>query len=114
MNFLFDQQETRTTMKPADSKRSLRLFFIFILVPYLFLFSSFALYHIYVANELDQSHGCDIGEWIHLGHQAVAALFLVSGFLLFRARPRHTQRFLIIPFFTTVTSRSPVGRQNDE
>jgi len=99
MDVRLDQQKNKMTIKPADSKRSLRLFFIFILISYLFLFSSFALYHIYVTNELDDSHGCSIGEWIHLGHQAAAALFITSSFLSSCIRPQHAVGFVIAPLF---------------
>lgn len=34
------------------------------LVVYLSCFSAFALYHVYAENELTDTHGCQIGEWV--------------------------------------------------
>ena len=57
---------------------------ITLLLIYLLLFSVFALFHAYVANELDDAYGCDIGQWIHLGQQAaVFFLLVVASVLLF-------------------------------
>lgn len=57
---------------------------ITLLLVYLLLFSIFSLFHAYAANELDGSHGCNIGQWIHLGQQAaIFFLFAVVSVLLF-------------------------------
>jgi len=50
---------------------------------YLLLFSSFALYHAYANNELIDSRGCQIGEWVQHGQTADIALAvsLVAGVL---------------------------------
>ena len=65
---------SRLFSNPKARTRSLSIGVCLLLVYFLF-FSIFALHHIYVANELDDSHGCAIGEWIHLGQQA-AVFFL--------------------------------------
>lgn len=52
---------------------------ITLLLLYFLLFSVFALFHAYAANELDSSHGCNIGQWIHLGLQAAVFFLLVVG-----------------------------------
>jgi hypothetical protein len=49
---------------------------------YLLLFSAFALYHAYANNELIDSHGCQIGEWVMHGQaDVVAAICFVAGIL---------------------------------
>ena len=64
------------------------------LILYLLLFSAFALFHIYAANELDDPHGCPIGEWVHLGQQAAASIFLLfSVFLLLYLPNKHATIF---------------------
>jgi hypothetical protein len=66
------------------------------LVVYLLLFSVFALYHVYVANELEDSHGCAIGEWVHLGQQAAVSFFLLfSVYLLSCCPDKNITIFLI-------------------
>jgi hypothetical protein len=52
---------------------------IALLLLYFLLFSVFALFHAYAANELDGSHGCNIGQWIHLGLQAAVLFLFVVG-----------------------------------
>jgi len=48
------------------------------LVLYLLLFSTFALYHAYAENELIDSHGCQIGEWVQHAQVTVFIVVLVS------------------------------------
>jgi|SRR5579863_6221922 len=76
------------------------------LILYLLLFSIFALYHIYVANELDDSHGCSIGEWIHLGQQAAVILFLFAVCLFLCSSDRRALSFLA----DTLTCYDPFKR----
>jgi len=47
-------------------------------VLYLLCFSSFALYHVYAENELVDTHGCQIGEWVLHAQNTVIAVVLVS------------------------------------
>ena len=50
------------------------------LAVYLLLFSTFALYHAYANDELVNSHGCQIGEWVLHGQaDLVAAICCVAG-----------------------------------
>ena len=66
--FLFSNRKARLRWRSLG---------IALLLLYLLLFSIFSLFHAYAANELDGSHGCSIGEWIHLGQQAAAFFILV-------------------------------------
>jgi len=67
-----------------QSRRRWRALAITLLLLYLLLFSVFALFHAYAANELDGAHGCNIGQWIHLSfHAAVLFLMVVGAALLF-------------------------------
>jgi len=45
---------------------------------YLSLFSAFALYHAYANNELVDTHGCPIGEWVLHAQSTVVAVALVA------------------------------------
>ena len=66
------------------TRRRWRSLAVTLLLLYFLLFSVFALFHAYAANELDGSHGCSIGQWIHLSLQAAPLfLFLVGTALLF-------------------------------
>jgi|GEM_PF-3598427 len=70
---------------------------ITLLLFYFLFFSVFALFHIYAANELDGAHGCDIGQWIHLGLQAAIFFSLVVvSLLLFEI-----DRSPLLPFVKT-------------
>ena len=53
-----------------------------LLLIYFLVFSVFALYHVYAANELDDPHGCPIGEWVHLGQQAAIFFLFFAACLL--------------------------------
>ena len=67
---------------PMQRKKTKFISFVIAgLVVFLLLFSVFALYHVYAANELDNPHGCSIGEWVHLGQQA--AVFLILFFAVY-------------------------------
>lgn len=68
-------------LRSSNSKirRYRRSVAITLLLLYFLLFSVFALFHAYAANELDGSHGCNIGQWIHLGLQAAVFFLLVVG-----------------------------------
>lgn len=48
---------------------------------YLLLFSAFALYHTYANDELINSHGCQIGEWVQHGQTVIVALPLIAALL---------------------------------
>jgi hypothetical protein len=48
---------------------------------YLLLFSAFALYHAYANNELIDSHGCQIGEWVQHAQITVFSVVLASAIL---------------------------------
>ena len=72
-------------LHPRRAQIRWRSIAISLLILYLFLFSVFALYHVYHANELDDPHGCNIGEWIHLGHQTAVVFTLFAIYLLFRS-----------------------------
>lgn len=68
----------KKTFKIKPIVGALRNTAVFLLILHLLFFSAFALYHVYAANELEDSHGCVIGEWVHLGQQtAVVVLFLI-------------------------------------
>jgi len=62
-----------------QNRRRWRAVAITLLLLYLLLFSAFALFHAYAAGELDGSHGCTIGQWIHLSLQAAVLVHLVVG-----------------------------------
>jgi hypothetical protein len=69
-------------MKPCGH-RAWRAHLTLGLTLYLFLFSVFAHYHAYVNNELIDSHGCQIGEWVMHGQaDVVAAICVVAGLLV--------------------------------
>jgi hypothetical protein len=51
------------------------------LVLYLLLFSTFALYHAYAENELIDSHGCQIGQWVQHTQVTVIIVVFVSAAL---------------------------------
>lgn len=79
---------------------------ITLFIVYLLLFSVFALFHAYAANELDSSNGCDIGEWIHLGLQAaVFFVLVVASTLLF-----DLDRSPALPFVKTLLWSDPFKR----
>jgi len=71
----------RSFMAGSNSRSRWRSVGTLLLLLYLFLFSIFASYHIYAANELGDPHGCSIGQWIHLSIQP-AALFLFAVYLV--------------------------------
>jgi len=68
---------SRLFSNPKVRTRSLSITASLLLVYFLF-FSVFALYHVYAANELDDPHGCPIGEWVHLGQQAAVSLLFFA------------------------------------
>src|SRR5579872_6813729 len=77
-----------------------------LLLLYLLLFSIFALFHAYAAGELDGSHVCTIGQWIHLSLQAaVLFFFVVTPAWLFEIH-RATAR----SFVTTLLRSNPFKR----
>jgi len=47
-------------------------------VVYLLCFSAFALYHVYAQNELADSHGCQIGEWVQHAQITVFVIVLAA------------------------------------
>lgn len=72
---------------------------------YLLCFSAFALYHVYAENELTDSHGCQIGDWVQHAQITVFAVVLVIVVLAprlylspaappFRPAPRYATAFL--------------------
>jgi hypothetical protein len=70
----------RSTDRNLKSRPSrARTLAITLLLLYFLLFSIFALFHAYAANELDGAHGCNIGQWIHLGLQAAVFFLLMAG-----------------------------------
>lgn len=61
------------------SQRSKLIFHIALgIALYLFLFSSFALFHAYANDELTDPHGCQIGLWLQHGHATLLSLLLLS------------------------------------
>jgi len=66
-------------MSPCNRKGFVALVLGAIL--YLSLFSAFALYHAYANDELIDSHGCQIGEWVQHGQTAIIALALAASTL---------------------------------
>ncbi|MEW6324744.1 MAG: hypothetical protein AB1515_05100 [Nitrospirota bacterium] len=48
------------------------------LASFLLIFSAFALFHAYAYDELADTHGCQIGQWVHQGHIVVAAAVILS------------------------------------
>jgi hypothetical protein len=81
--------------KPMQQKKTKFISYVIAgLVVYLLLFSVFALYHVYAANEWEDSHGCAIGEWVHLGQQAAVSLLLLSSvYLLLYLPNKHATIF---------------------
>ena len=65
-----------------NTRRRWRALAVTLLLLYFLLFSVFALFHAYAANELDGAHGCNIGQWIHLGLQAAVFFLLAAGAVL--------------------------------
>lgn len=74
---------------------------ITLLLLYFLLFSIFSLFHVYAANELDSSHGCSIGEWIHLGQQAAAFFILVFVSVLLFKIHRNTAPLFVRTLFSS-------------
>jgi len=75
---------------------------------YLSLFSAFALYHAYANNELVDTHGCQIGEWVQHAQTIVFAVVLPSVVMvpvLFRL-PK-AQRVRPVPQRASVLLRGP-------
>jgi len=91
-------------LHPRGSQIRWRSVAISLLILYLFLFSVFALYHVYSANELDDPHGCSIGEWIHLGHQTAVVFTLLAIYLLYRSPEK---RVLSILFTAPLSKDHP-------
>ncbi len=48
------------------------------LVFYLLIFSSFALFHAYANNELNDAHGCQIGLWVQHSHDALGVIIVLA------------------------------------
>jgi len=75
---------------------------------YLLLFSGFAVFHAYANDELFDTHGCQIGEWVSHGQAAFYGVVLVS------AAVEHLHHYNppieIVnpkPFFSTASLRAP-------
>lgn len=73
-------RSTNRNLKSRSSRA--RTLAITLLLLYFLFFSIFALFHAYAANELDSAHGCNIGQWIHLGLQAAVFFLLIAGVAL--------------------------------
>jgi hypothetical protein len=75
---------------------------------YLLIFSTFALYHAYANDELINSHGCQIGEWVQHGQTATVAIVLLSITLVpFRSFTPTIQRTSPKLFRSTASLRGP-------
>jgi hypothetical protein len=97
-------------MQPTDPNKNKIILSLFstYLVIYLFLFSSFALFHAYSENELTDSHRCAIGFCVQQGQAtptflAAPALFLIPSFR--NTLPRSFLEFESPTF--QITSRGP-------
>jgi len=75
---------------------------------YLLCFSAFALYHVYAENELTDSHGCQIGDWVQHAQVMVFIVVFVSTALapILLSLPRFTF-FYHRPFQSTASLRGP-------
>lgn len=89
-----------------QSRRRWRALAVTLLLLYLLLFSVFALFHAYAANELDGSHGCNIGQWIHLSFHAAALFLLVVG----AALVSNVDGSAPLPFVKTLLRSDPFKR----
>ncbi len=58
---------------PSMGRKS-AAFFILWMTAYLLIFSIFALNHAYAENELLDTHGCAVGEWVQHGHATFEGL----------------------------------------
>ena len=78
------------------------------LVVYLSCFSAFALYHVYAENELTDTHGCQIGEWVQHAQATVFLVVLVSTALVpvLLSLPMFNL-FYYRPFRATASLRGP-------
>ncbi len=84
------------------------LLFFTIFIAYLFIFSSFALYHIYAENELSNSGACAIGDCVLYGQALITFVAALSTFLFaISSQATEKQIFFELTESTLDFSRGP-------
>jgi hypothetical protein len=89
-------------------KPKLFLYLVLGLTFYLLLFSAYALFHAYANDELNDTHGCQIGLWVQHGQAFTFAVLLCStvlACLLYRFR--FDDLFHYASFIQRLTTRAP-------